>query len=215
MHKLYFCHTALTQISKYWGASSALVRNTPNFSHGIICEGKLFPFGLCGTANINIWAHPLGSNICIFVFFTINFAFLAAYGLSLALEQFQLSARLLLLEIFSKIGKIAAGKGGTWNTTGGFFAPYASFCTSFLFSAPYFLVLSASEVFCLTVVNQEAVRTSVECRMSLWVTSCSPWDLFSFRTVSFASLSACCLCLILEFSLLARCFAASSLLMFS
>lgn len=121
MHKLYFCHTALTQISKYWGASSALVRNTPNFSHGIICEGKLFPFGLCGTANINIWAHPLGSNICIFVFFTINFAFLAAYGLSLALEQFQLSARLLLLEIFSKIGKIAAGKGGTWNTIGGFF----------------------------------------------------------------------------------------------
>jgi len=42
-----------------------------------------------GTANINILCHTLFKNICIFVFLSINFAFLTAYGLKLWLEQFQ------------------------------------------------------------------------------------------------------------------------------
>lgn len=91
--------------------SSTLVRNTPNFSHGIIWEGRLFPFGLGGTANINIWAHPLPPNVCIFVFFAINFAFLPAYGLSLALQHFE-PVQGFLLESLNFF--FAAGKGGTW-----------------------------------------------------------------------------------------------------
>lgn len=89
MHKLYFCHPAHFCSSP----KSPNIEGQQHFGQKypklFTWEGKLFPFGLGGTANINIWAHPLPSNICIFVFLTINFAFLAAYGLSLALEQFQ------------------------------------------------------------------------------------------------------------------------------
>lgn len=69
--------------------SGALVDDTLHFAHGIICEDNLFPFGVCGTANINILGHTLIKNICIFVFLSINFAFLTAYGLNLLLEQIQ------------------------------------------------------------------------------------------------------------------------------
>lgn len=59
------------------------------FAHGVICEDNVFPFGVCGTASVNILCHTLIKNICTSIFLSINFAFLAAYGLNLLLEQFQ------------------------------------------------------------------------------------------------------------------------------
>lgn len=97
--------------------SGALVDDTLHFAHGIVCEDNLFPFGMRGTASINILPHTLTKSICIFVFLSINFAFLTAYGLNLFLEQFQPIASYRLARLFDRyflyIGKIFAGNVGT------------------------------------------------------------------------------------------------------
>lgn len=92
MHKLFFCHIAhfcSSPESPNIEGQQHFGQKSPKLFTWHHLWGETVPIWAGGTANINIWAHPLPSNICIFVFFTINFAFLAAYGLSLALEQFQ------------------------------------------------------------------------------------------------------------------------------